>query len=179
VAKLATLYSFCLHRTHAQTALDAESHLACDLQSLIGLGTVNMRTIGQVAREIGIKSDTIRYYECAGLLSQPARSRSGYRVYADKDVTEIREILRLKGLGLTIREIRVYVDARGPDARWRVLADLLQGKLRAVETELVSLQNRRDALRAVSAQVMRRCSSDPRVGEFFELSLDLGVCSKV
>ena len=46
--------------------------------------------VAALAAEVGLSSDTIRYYERAGLLPAPARTASGYRVY-DPSAGERRE----------------------------------------------------------------------------------------
>lgn len=43
-------------------------------------------TIGKLSRALGIRPDTIRYYERNGLLPPPARSSAGYRTYGDADL---------------------------------------------------------------------------------------------
>ncbi len=40
--------------------------------------------IGQLARLIGIDTQTIRFYEQQGLLPPPDRQANGYRVYTEK-----------------------------------------------------------------------------------------------
>ena len=73
--------------------------------------------IGDVAREVGTTTRTIRYYEEIGLL-EPADDRpaGGHRAYDEADVERLREILRLKdALGISLEELRDLVAAE--DAR--------------------------------------------------------------
>jgi DNA-binding transcriptional MerR regulator len=73
--------------------------------------------IGDVAREVGTTTRTIRYYEEIGLL-EPAGDRpaGGHRAYNAADVERLREILRLKdALGISLDELRDLVAAE--DAR--------------------------------------------------------------
>ena len=44
-------------------------------------------TVSMLAKRAGIHPDTVRYYERAGLLRPPARTRAGYRQY-DESITE-------------------------------------------------------------------------------------------
>lgn len=37
--------------------------------------------IGELAKAVGVKSDTVRFYERSGLLPRPARTEAGYRTY--------------------------------------------------------------------------------------------------
>ncbi len=63
-------------------------------------------TRGQLARATGCGAETIRYYEGNGLLPQPMRAANGYRIYNDDTRKRLAFILRLRGLGFTIEEIR-------------------------------------------------------------------------
>jgi len=58
--------------------------------------------IGGVARKVGLKPHTIRYYESRGLLRKPPRS-AGYRRFSEEDVRQLRLISIAKELGFTLR----------------------------------------------------------------------------
>ncbi len=60
----------------------------------------------QLARATGCHLETIRYYERIGLMPDPPRSTSGYRVYDEAHVRRLRFILRARELGFGIDEIR-------------------------------------------------------------------------
>lgn len=59
-----------------------------------------------LARRTGCNLETIRYYEKIGMLPDPPRTASGYRVYDDDHVSRLRFILRSRELGFSIDEIR-------------------------------------------------------------------------
>jgi MerR family transcriptional regulator, Zn(II)-responsive regulator of zntA len=61
--------------------------------------------IGELASELGITSQAVRFYERAGLLKEPARSESGYRQYGADDLKRLRFIRQAKALGFTLNEI--------------------------------------------------------------------------
>lgn len=62
-------------------------------------------TIGNVARQSGFSIDTIRFYEREGLLPEPERRPSGYRIYQPDILVRLRFIERAKGLGFSLEEI--------------------------------------------------------------------------
>jgi MerR family copper efflux transcriptional regulator len=62
-------------------------------------------SIGTLARQAGVNIDTVRYYERSGLLPEPPRRPSGYRVYPLTAVRRLRFIRRAKDLGFTLEEI--------------------------------------------------------------------------
>src|SRR3954467_2175088 len=73
--------------------------------------------IGDVAREVGTTTRTIRYYEEIGLLEgSGARAAGAHREYSEADVERLREILRFKDLlGVSLDELRELMAAE--DAR--------------------------------------------------------------
>ena len=63
-------------------------------------------TIGTLARQAGVGAQTVRFYEREGLLAQAPRTSSGYRVYDDDAIGQLRFIRRAQELGFTLKEIR-------------------------------------------------------------------------
>jgi DNA-binding transcriptional MerR regulator len=61
--------------------------------------------IGELAKRAGISERSLRYYEEQGLL-HPARTPSGYRVYAESDVDVVRHVRMLLAAGLNTAFIR-------------------------------------------------------------------------
>ncbi len=62
-------------------------------------------TIGKVAKQSGFSIDTIRFYEREGLLPEPERKPSGYRIYYPSIFIRLRFIKRAKQLGFSLEEI--------------------------------------------------------------------------
>ena len=79
--------------------------------------------IGDVAREVGTTTRTIRYYEEIGLLEASGSRPSGaHREYTEADVERLREILRFKDqLGVSLEELRELMAAE--DARRAIRAE--------------------------------------------------------
>ena len=109
-------------------------------------------TVSKIARAAGVGIETIRFYEQEGLLDEPSRRPSGYRIYSDAAVTRIRFIQRAKQLGFTLREIRelIALDARG-DAECGDLRARASEKLAVVEAKIADLERVRGALADVIA----------------------------
>jgi MerR family transcriptional regulator, copper efflux regulator len=63
-------------------------------------------TIGDIATETGVSTDTLRYYEKMGLIAPIARTRAGYRIYCTDSIRIIRFIRGAKALNFTLDEIR-------------------------------------------------------------------------
>jgi len=62
--------------------------------------------IGQVASASGVGISAIRFYERQGLIPEPGRQPSGYRVYPAEVIGRLRFIAGAKKLGFSLREIR-------------------------------------------------------------------------
>jgi len=60
--------------------------------------------IGELAGELGVSADTLRFYERSGLLPRPARSENSYREYGPADIERIRLLLDLRRLDLPLDE---------------------------------------------------------------------------
>ncbi len=89
-------------------------------------------TIGQLAKQVGVNVQTVRYYERRRLLSPAARKTSGYRLYGDDALKRLRFIKNAQGLGFTLKEIadllnlRVISTARCGDVQRKAQAKLAQ-----------------------------------------------------
>ena len=56
----------------------------------------------ELANRSGCNIETIRYYEKIGMLPDPPRTASGYRLYDEKQLARLRFILRARELGFPI-----------------------------------------------------------------------------
>lgn len=117
-----------------------------------------MRTIGSLAREVGVRPSAIRFYESRGLIQPATRSCAGYRLYGAEAARTLRFVRRAQSFGLTLREIRellaVAESRRRPCARVRELA---REHLGAIERKIQELEALRVHLsRLARAPVGRR-----------------------
>ena len=67
-------------------------------------------TIGQAAQKMGLTAHTLRYYDKEGLLPFVAKSSSGLRIFADSDIEWLVMIECLKGTGMSLKDIKQYID---------------------------------------------------------------------
>ena len=63
-------------------------------------------TVGEVAKKIGVTVRTLQYYDKEGLLSPSAESEGGRRLYTDKDLVILHQIISLKSLGFSLDDIK-------------------------------------------------------------------------
>jgi len=105
--------------------------------------------IGQLAASAGIKADSVRFYERNGLLPKPQRSASGYRVYDQAAVAQLRFIKKAQSLGFSLDEVRRVLHLRGHGSTTcRSVLAIAEATLEETEIKLARLQNFRDSLAA-------------------------------
>jgi len=69
-------------------------------------GNKNIIQIGALAKELGITTRTIRYYEEIGLMGKKDRPGGSTRNYDKDDVLRLKFILKIKALGVSLKEIQ-------------------------------------------------------------------------
>jgi MerR family redox-sensitive transcriptional activator SoxR len=103
-------------------------------------------TISEVARQAGIRTSAIRYYESVGLLPLPRRV-SGQRRYHAEILRRLAFIQAAQAVGFSVAEMRTLLQELDGDeqlsARWQSLA---QRKLAEVDTLIQRAQSMRQML---------------------------------
>lgn len=66
-------------------------------------------TVGEVAKKMGVTVRTLQYYDKEGLLSPSAESQGGRRLYTDKDLVTLHQIISLKSLGFSLDDIKRHL----------------------------------------------------------------------
>ncbi|MFH9267681.1 MerR family transcriptional regulator [Streptomyces sp. NPDC017546] len=113
-------------------------------------------TIGELAEHAGVSVKTVRFYSDRGLLPEASRSAGGHRRYAPESVQRLGMIRSLRGLDLSVPEVRRVLDEQdaqdGRDdgaAAGGALENAVAGRLRSLGSELAALRWREAALRLV------------------------------
>ena len=108
------------------------------------------QTITELARDFGVTTRAIRYWESHGLVS-PARE-GGNRIYSKRDQTRLKLALRGKRLGLSLAEIKELIDMYDTveDESTQLLSflDVLAQRRAALEQQ-------RDDIQAVLKEIAR------------------------
>lgn len=66
--------------------------------------------IREMAERVHLSEDTLRYYEKIGLLAHVHCDAGGHRVYSSREIKEIEQIMYLKASGLSLTDIRQYLE---------------------------------------------------------------------
>ena len=100
-------------------------------------------SIGDLAKEIGLTTRTLRYYEEMGIMTPPRRQEGRIRYYAPHEVRKLRFILKLKELGLTIKEMQeldaAYAEARETDKIIPRLIKMLDFHINKIDEKMQKL----------------------------------------
>ena len=103
--------------------------------------------ISELGKRLNINPKTIRYYEEIGLLPEPARTPTGYRVYGEQDVERLAFILRAKALDFSLEEIREILALRERgEAPCPYVLHQIEAKIAEVDRKIEQLRQLRAEL---------------------------------
>ena len=81
-----------------------------------------MLTIGRLARQSGVTTDPIRFYERLGLLAPAKKTTSGYRLFSEDSVRRLAFIRHARRCGFSLSEVREVLASDGQLAKAYALA---------------------------------------------------------
>jgi len=104
--------------------------------------------IGELAKSLDITTRTIRYYEEIGLMGKTERLGGGTRTYTQDDILRLKFILKLKNLGIALKEIQELSDIFDINEKnfhkiTPKLIEILDSHISKVDEKMVSLSSLR------------------------------------
>lgn len=97
-------------------------------------------TVGEAAKKMGVTVRTLQYYDKEGLFSPSAESEGGRRLYTDKDLIMLHQIISLKSLGFSLDDIKHNLtDLETPDDVANALTEQANGIRKKIEQLTASL----------------------------------------
>jgi MerR family copper efflux transcriptional regulator len=119
--------------------------------------------IGQLAGRLGINPRTIRFYERAGLMPEPERTVSGYRLYRGAHEQRLRFIKAAQRLGLTLAEIHGLLAVHdGGNRPCGHLMRLVDRQIGEIDARLRELGDLRDELAELRTRIEHEEPDDGR-----------------
>lgn len=104
-------------------------------------------TVGEMARKIGVAPSTLRYYDKEGLLPNVERSGGGVRLFKDDDLAWLNIVECLKKTGMSIKEIKQFVDwCMEGDSTIEQRLELIDRQREEVERQMKQLKNTLETL---------------------------------
>ena len=114
-------------------------------------------TVGQAAKKLGVTVRTLQYYDKEGILSPSLLSEGGRRLYTDKDILKIHQILSLKSLGFSLSDIK---DRLSPLDSPEQVAEALSEQISSLRTKVDEIQETLRELEALRAEVLEMRTVD-------------------
>lgn len=120
--------------------------------------------IGDLAKSIGLTTRTLRYWEEVGIIVSEERADGANRGYSPYYVRRIKFIIKLKELGLTIKEMQdlyvAYGEAKETDQMIPRLITFLDKHTRMVDEKIAKLRSlRKDITEYQQRMVAKHTSS--------------------
>lgn len=109
-------------------------------------------TVGEIAKKMGITVRTLQYYDKQGLLSPSSESEGGRRLYTDKDIINLYQILSLKHLGFSLDDIKSRIKSFDSPTN---MANALSGQEKALEEKIGALSESLRAVKALKEEVLQ------------------------
>lgn len=114
-------------------------------------GSSGLVSIGELAREAGVTSRTIRYYEELGILPAPHRSPGGTRQYPTEYRGYLAAALALKDLGFRLDEMkplaRLAAGRQVSPSQRDTAAQLVEHRIEALARQVMMLRRLHDSVR--------------------------------
>ncbi|WP_268800406.1 MerR family transcriptional regulator [Pseudomonas huanghezhanensis] len=110
--------------------------------------------IGEVAAQMGVSVDALRFYEEKGLI-KPHRAANGYRFYSEQTLQLVGYIKLAQQLGFSLREIGENLPLlwNSEGASSDLLAQLFEEKIALLDQRIGQMQSLRTLLAARAVQV--------------------------
>ena len=109
-------------------------------------------TVGEVAKKMGVTVRTLQYYDKEGLLSPSAESEGGRRLYTDKDLVMLHQIISLKSLGFSLDDIKERLISLETPAD---VANALTEQADDIRLKIEQLQASLSAIEQLKAEVLQ------------------------
>ncbi|MBO8165206.1 MAG: MerR family transcriptional regulator [Brevibacillus sp.] len=108
---------------------------------------------GAFAKKAGVTIRTLRYYDKVGLLVPSAHTDTGFRLYTDRDLIRLQQIMALKFLGFPLETIRRLLDGQALSfsESLRVQKEMLLAKQRQLDAVIAAIEYAQMAVQGESA----------------------------
>jgi len=100
--------------------------------------TTKPTTISVAAGKAGVNIETIRYYQRIGLIQEPEKPLSGFRIYPDTTIDRIHFIQRAQLLGFSLAEIKHLLELE--DGNCDQTREMAEQKLALINHKIEDLQ---------------------------------------
>jgi len=123
-------------------------------------------SIGKLARDCGVKVQTIRYYEQIGLIPAARRSSGNQRQYTETHLDLLKFVRHSRALGFSLDQVRELLALReAPNRKCEVVDEIAKRHLVDVEQKIAQLQSLQGELKNMVGQCAGGTVSSCRIIE--------------
>ena len=135
-----------------------------------------MRTVKEISDLTGISVRTLHYYDEIGLLKPTEKSDAGYRLYDDKALETLQQILFFREFDISLKEIKAVLDnpALERNQILQVQRKMLVTKKERMERLIASIDDILKGENKMDFTIFTKTE----VEEMFQTSLDKGTQRK-
>ncbi len=114
-------------------------------------------TVGEAAKKMGVTVRTLQYYDKKGLFLPSAETPGGRRLYTDKDIIKLHQILSMKHLGFSLDEIKTNLASLDTPAD---VGEALDKQATAVREKIASLSATLKEIELLKTEVLQMPQMD-------------------
>lgn len=114
-------------------------------------------TVGELAKKMGVTVRTLQHYDKEGFFSPSAESEGGRRLYTDKDLVRLYQILSLKHLGFSLEDIKNRIISLDTPTD---VAKVLTEQAADIKSKIQSLSQAYEEIKLLKAEVLQIQSVD-------------------
>ncbi len=130
----------------------------------------NLTKIKDISDKYDITARTLRYYEDMGLIKSIRRDNYAYRLYDETAVKRLEQILILRKLNITIKDIQRIFNASGSD----VVLEVLGKKVKNIDDEVALLHELKEIVLEFIREIERMdFGSDSDVKLLYDKAKDI------
>lgn len=104
-----------------------------------------MYTMKETCEKVNMSYETLKFYCNEGLVPNVKRNKNNYRIFSDKDIAWISSLTCLKDCGMSIQEMKEYLNLCLDGERTiPKRKEILNAKRKALEDKLQNIQRNMD-----------------------------------
>jgi MerR family transcriptional regulator, thiopeptide resistance regulator len=104
--------------------------------------TDNLYRASEFARMTGVTVRALHHYDSLGILKPTGRTAAGYRLYGERDVARLQQIVTLKFIGFPLKQIKSLLDHNALDLQTtlRLQREILGERRRQIEAAIEAIE---------------------------------------
>lgn len=113
-------------------------------------------TTGEFARICNVPKHVLFHYDQIGLFCPAIVKENQYRYYSHHQYETFTIIMILKNIGMSLQDIKIYLEKRTPD----MLIDLLNDKEKELDEQIKKLKHAKEFIKAIRSTTSKALQAD-------------------